>query len=186
MAKPRSKSQARRDRRIISELYLKGLRQIDIVEEVGVSVATVSRDLKLLTRYWQVTSRANIDKAKAIELAKINELERTYWQAWKDSTGDKEIQTIENPALSIDGESVVSKGKETLRRWVEVGDPRFLQGVQACIDKRCKIRGVDAPQAVDIKASVTTENSDKLRSVIDKMSDDQRKVFFEMIEKSEE
>jgi len=62
MAKPRSKSQARRDRRLISELYLKGKRQYEIAEDVGVSVATVSRDIKILARYWQITSKANIDK----------------------------------------------------------------------------------------------------------------------------
>ena len=31
-----------------------------------------------------------------------------------------------------------------------VGDPRFLAGVQWCIDKRCKIMGLDAPQLVEV------------------------------------
>jgi hypothetical protein len=38
--------------------------------------------------------------------------------------------------------------KKTKRREGQVGDPRYLDGVLKCIDRRCAILGIDAPKKI--------------------------------------
>lgn len=120
--KRRKTAQIARDRLRMSDLYLQGRLQADIASELGLSEATVSRDLKALHKEWLAGSRIGFSKAKARELAKIDRLEREYWEAWKRSR--------------IEGQA---------------GDPRFLAGIQWCIERRCKIMGIDAPTKMDLR-----------------------------------
>lgn len=141
--KRRSPAEISRDRRRISDLYLQGLLQSEIAEQLEVGQATVSRDLKALRDEWLEDSKANFDEAKSRELAKIDRLEREYWQAWGHSCKDAETLRQEGDPKQPPTKVVkTSKG--------QAGDPRFLQGVQWCIERRCKILGVDAPQKLNI------------------------------------
>lgn len=121
--RPRSSGEIARDRRRIGDLYLKGWLQADIATEIGMSRATVSRDLKSLHKGWLKASLIDFNQAKANELGKLDHLEREHWNAW--------ILSWEHPPEGG-------------------GDPRFLAGVQKCIERRCKILGFDAPQGVDV------------------------------------
>lgn len=120
--KRRKAAQIARDRLRMSDLYLQGQLQADIASELGLSEATVSRDLKVLHKEWLAGSQVGFSKARARELAKIDRLEREYWEAWKRS-----------------------------RTGGQAGDPRFLTGIQWCIERRCKIMGIDAPTKMDLR-----------------------------------
>jgi predicted transcriptional regulator len=111
------RGQAERDRDLadIARLYCQGMRQVDIAEILGITQQQVSYDLKRIQKRWQTECIEAISQGKARELARIDELERTYWSAWFES----QRQRKSNPA--------------------------FLQGVMTCIDKRCKLLGLDAP-----------------------------------------
>ena len=133
----RSSSELARDRRRISDLYLRGWLQADIAEEIGSSAATVCRDIKALQRDWLKSALIDFDKAKARELAKIDDLERVYHKAWVRSCEDAETERIEG--------GTKGPSKKTMTRKDQAGDPRFLTGIQWCIERRCKILGIDAP-----------------------------------------
>lgn len=152
--KRRSKSQLDRDRRQIASLYLRGWLQVDIAEKLGISQQTVSLDLKALHREWQRSAIADIDKAKARELAKIDNLEREYWVAWRRSRKDAETITEKNRGEAEDGKLI--DPQRMFRRKGQAGDPRFLQGIQWCIERRCKILGIDAPDRHDITSGGVT------------------------------
>ena len=139
--KRRASAQLARDRRRIADLYLKGWLQADIAAELGVSQPTVSLDLKALHKTWLKSALIDFDAAKSKELAKIDRLEQEYWEAWQRSCEDAE--TIRREATAE------KQGKVTKTLKGQAGDPRFLQGVQWCIEKRCKILGVDAPQRLE-------------------------------------
>jgi hypothetical protein len=94
----------------VAEAYLRGQYQHDIALREGVSQSTVSLDLKAIQAQWKASSIRNLDAHKAQELARIDQLERTYWEAWGRS---------------------LREGRD--------GDPRFLDGVQKCIVSRCKL-----------------------------------------------
>ena len=103
----------------------------------------ISYDLKKIQETWRESALIDIDEAKARELAKVDRLEREYWDAWERSCEDAETIRQEGrpPEEGEKGkpEKVVKTSKG------QAGDPRFLAGVQWCIERRCKIIGVDAP-----------------------------------------
>jgi len=136
--KRRDVAQLARDRKKIGELYLRGWLQADIAQVLKLNQSTISRDLKALHREWLASALADFSKAKAQELAKIDDLEREYWRAWERSCEDAETVRKEGTTKVLDKIVKTAKG--------QAGDPRFLSGVQWCIERRCKILGIDAPE----------------------------------------
>ena len=121
----------------MADLYLQGWLQADIATELGIDQSTVSRDLKALHKEWLASALVDIDKAKARELAEIDHLEREYWAAWMRSCEDVETTRQE-------GDPQATPSRVVQTRKGQAGDPRFLQGVQWCIERRCKILGIEA------------------------------------------
>ena len=142
MGRQRDAAQIARDRRLASDLYLQGKLQAEIAEALGVDQSTVSRDLAALHRKWLDSALVDFSEAKAQELAKIDRLEREYWRAWERSCEDAETMTQKARAGRAKEATKVTKG--------QAGDPRFLAGVQWCIERRCKILGIDAPQRTEL------------------------------------
>ena len=126
-------------------MYLRGRLQADIAQELGIGQATVSRDLKALQQEWQQSALVNIDAAKARELARVDELERTCWTEWEASKQEKHSTIREQ----VDGAQGTRK-KAQMKQEERLGDPRYLQGVQWCIERRCKILGIDAPSRAEL------------------------------------
>ncbi|MFA5150268.1 MAG: ECF-type sigma factor [Candidatus Omnitrophota bacterium] len=153
----RLKAQKERDRRNVASLYLKGVIQADIADQLGISQSTVSKDLKLIQSEWAVARINDIDERKRIELAKIDNLELTYWDGWKRSQENAEVETTKLKGRDADKPTDLEKTK---RVEGQVGDPRFLQGVANCIDKRCELLGLNAPKNVDV-----TSGGEKIEAV---------------------
>jgi len=156
MAAPkRTAFQIERDRRDIADLYLQGWTQARIAEDLDKSDdrdyeftrSMVGYDLRALQKAWQKSALVNIDQAKAKELAKVDRLEREYWSAWERSCEDAETLRQEGSGEKPSKIVKTSKG--------QAGDPRFLQGVQWCIERRCKIIGIDAPEKHDLRTDNT-------------------------------
>jgi len=145
-APKRTHIQIERDRREIADLYLKGWLQQEIADHINADTERdytltqqmISYDLKRLQEQWQKSALVDVDELKAKELAKVDRLEREYWRAWERSREDAETLQQVGGKDGPDKITKTSKG--------QAGDPRFLQGVQWCIERRCKILGVDAPE----------------------------------------
>ena len=145
---PQNKKQIIEERRQkIAALYLKGAPQFQIAKEVEVTQAQVSKDLKVLTARWRESSLIDINEAKMKELAKIDQLEQEYWTAWEKSKEDYQ-QTMKKAKGTTEK---VNYQEKVVKEMIVYGDPRFLQGIQWCIDKRCKIFGVEAPKQIENK-----------------------------------
>ncbi len=134
-------------RRTVASLYLRGASQLHIAQEVGVNQSQISRDLKFLNEKWRESSLIDINEAKMKELAKIGQLEQEYWTAWEKSKEDYQ-QTMKKAKGTKDK---VNYQEKVVKEMIVYGDPRFLQGIQWCIDKRCKIFGVEAPKQIENK-----------------------------------
>ncbi len=137
-------------RKEVAQLYLKGWFQADIAEKYGVSRQAVTQDLQVIYRMWRQSAVRDFDQLKERELIKIDNLERTYWEAWEESktTFEKERKKYQNAKLS-------EMQKEKIYQF---GDSRYLSGIQWCINKRCAILGIDAPA----KSDVTIKNEQPL------------------------
>lgn len=131
--KRRTKTQLERDRRRISDMYLRGMLQSEIAAELGLSQATISTDLKALQGEWLQSALLDFNEIKARELARIDKLEREYWTAWERSLEDAETIREENGAGGIK-DVRITKGQS--------GNPTFLSGIQWCIEQRLKIFGI--------------------------------------------
>ena len=165
MAAPkRTAFQVERDRRDVADLYLKGWTQARISEHLNdngderdyyFTRSMVGYDLRALQKQWQKSALVDINKAKAQELAKVDRLEREYWDAWERSCQDAETTRQEGSGKDITIGELPSIQKVVILRKGQAGDPRFLQGVQWCIERRCKILGIDAPERHDLRTDNT-------------------------------
>ena len=145
----RSNAQRHKDRLVISDLYLKGNGQYQIAEKLGISQATVSRDIKVLIRYWKIMQQKNVDSLKEQELAKINKLEVEAWEAWEKSKTQFRSTTIKRQGLTKENIETLP-AETTVRTEDQCGDPRFLQSVQWCIQRRIEIFGLNSPLEVNV------------------------------------
>jgi hypothetical protein len=137
-AKTRTPLERERDLRETAALYLRGLTQGEIAQRLNVSRQQISYDLKVLQRRWQESALADCDAKRASALARVDELERTYWEAWERSCQAREVSTQEK---TQGGATRAEEGrlKAGVRREKRDGNPEFLRGVERCIDMRCSI-----------------------------------------------
>jgi transcriptional regulator with XRE-family HTH domain len=142
-AKTRTPLERERDLRETAALYLRGLTQAEIAQRLNVSRQQIGYDLKVLQRRWQESALADFNAKKAAELAKVDELERTYWAAWERSCQAREVSTQEKTQGS-EGPSDDARLKVGVRKEQRDGNPEFLRGVERCIEMRCKITGTFA------------------------------------------
>ena len=156
-----------RDRRLIAPMYLiEKISQGEIAERLNargdvaytITQQTVSNDLKALENEWLQAGLMDLDEAKARELARIDALECEYWEAWRESISSGVKVSKEKKR----GDEVVTVRQEVTKA---SGDSRFLQGIQWCIEQRCKILGllregttVHGDQYVAIKNETTILN----------------------------
>ncbi len=145
-AHKRTKTQREADLETISRDYLAGHTQAYIAARLKVSREQIKYDLRTLYERWQESALVNFDGKKGLELARIDETERTYWRAWRRSLRDKEVAINET---IVGGES--TRTKTGTRREGQSGNPAFLAGVMSCIDKRCAIFGIAAPKRATLE-----------------------------------
>jgi hypothetical protein len=130
----------------IAYLYFRKHTQFEISQKLSTTENTISQQmvsyyLRKLQRQWLKESALDFNKAKSRELARINALEMEYWQAWQRSQADVEVsKKKERP--EAEANAIIELEKITTG---QVGDPRFLQGIERCIEMRSKILGFFAP-----------------------------------------
>jgi hypothetical protein len=121
-------------------------------------VATVQADLKHLEAIWQATALRDITQVKADELAKLDELEREAWLAWRRGIGRKQVRTTKIGGK--DGTEISLK-TETLN-----GDPRYLAIVLDCQQRRARMFGLDAPTKIAETDADGNDLTDDARAIL--------------------
>jgi hypothetical protein len=146
----------------VIELYLKGLSGVNIKthikENSGITVSqkVVSKIINKEIAGWIKNKNDLIENLKAQELAKVNRLEFEYWEAWQRSCKQTTSTTTEKEKLDPKKQGIESATKKpkfdvskiSEYRKSNAGDPRFLDGIQWCVEMRCKLLGLDAMQNV--------------------------------------
>jgi hypothetical protein len=136
--------------------YIEGMPQHEIAVRFNIGQSLVSRDLMWVRERWLENLLEGFDAKKAQELARLDHLEAEAWDAWKRSRQVREVtiaETMEGGEfLGPDGRplSMTPRRVARVRREVQVGDPRFMDVVDRCIDKRCKILGLYAAKRVRV------------------------------------
>ncbi len=134
MAAPkRTRFQRELDLARIAAMFLEQRPQTEIAKELGLVQSVISRDLAEVKRRWRMSSLIDINEAKQRELARIDALESEYWQAWERSCHERVKTRTEQEGQAI---------KAIVTREQRDGNPAFLNGIQNCIEQRCKILGI--------------------------------------------
>jgi len=127
----RIKAERERDLVFIEEQYVRGKSIRTIAGELSaqrpysVTHTTIKRDINTILSRWRETIAGEIALLKAGEIAKINAREIEAWEAWEKSKQPDEKSPVERP-----------------------GDPRFLTAMEACVDQRLRIIGLEAPKKI--------------------------------------
>jgi len=133
----------------IAHLISEGLtNQTKIVKELGVrwgikaSRGLVQKDIRVIREEWRQIRVADADVFLGREIAKLDRVEAEAWKAWHDSRQRHITDKEKNIEHSMQGDG---KEKEKITK-DSTGDPRYLDIVQSCIDKRCKLLGIAIPE----------------------------------------
>lgn len=138
----------------VAELRLQGKTLSEIGAVVGVSKSVVHRDLQAIEAEWKAAALRDFDAAKAEQIARIQVLFRTYWDAWHASCQPSKSEHRKT-ARSGKGDGPGSERMEVhISTKTHTGDPRYLDGVRWCITKICDLMGLNAPVQVDLGAGV--------------------------------
>ena len=150
-------------RQQVAAAYLRGAYQADIAAQFGISQQQISLDLKAIRAAWLASAIRDFDTARAEELAKIDTVEAEYWLAWERSKKDKEIAVQETDGTQDERTKRPRIKKAYLRKEGQSGNSAYLAGILSCIERRCKILGLDAPERFKIQwEELTDEQIDRL------------------------
>ena len=171
MARPDAQAQhAIMDRRNrVASMYLRRFTQAEIARKLGVVVSTVCKDLKAIHKEWAAGRIGDRSAWIERELAAIDRLERTYTRAWVRSCKDETPRTAKTVNTPDGVRTEASKREEG-----QAGDPRFLEGVRWCINRRIELLGLDAPKKMEhsgpdgapIPVALSNEERDAIRERI--------------------
>jgi hypothetical protein len=139
----RTKEQRAADLKDMARLRLFGHSQTAIADKLGISQATVSRDLETIVQGWKAEAVSDMDEIKAKELAKLDALEVEAYAAWQASKGESQKKVVEDRPGKSGGKFAKIETQQS------DGDPRFLQALLAIQDRRAKILGFDVPVKFD-------------------------------------
>jgi len=166
-APKRTEVDKEKDRSMIMQLYIEGLNYRDIsilvseARDYSISYTTVGEDIKRCLEDWKAKRDDKVELYITIELAKIDALEREYWEAWKKSKNNyeqKSAKIIRNKGGKEIG-GTIDKEETSVKQLVEFGDPRFLQGIERCIQKRIDLLGLDAAKNLNVNYKDVSETT---------------------------
>ncbi len=136
----------------IADLYRAGHTQRAISQQFGLSQGQICQDLAEIKRRWKAESVEFFTSKIEEELSKIDNLEITYWNQFDESRQDEICITVETKTVTLKGDDggdsvdlPATETKRTIKTTKRVGDRGFLTGVEWCIERRCKLLGLDAP-----------------------------------------
>jgi hypothetical protein len=141
----------------IARLYMFGKSVKDISVELNIARTSVL-DVYLveLRRRWRISADMDFAERQAMELAKIDTLEEQFYVGWLRSL---EIQTKQRQLHVYKGKEKVPSEHETIAER-QNGDPRFLEGALKCVERRCKLLGIDPETKIKLMPPTPEQSQD--------------------------
>lgn len=112
------------------------------------SLGILVEDLQALEAQWRAETKRDVAEIIAFELAKLDETEREARAAWHRGIGKKKKEHAERKTgTGADGTATSDRTYVTTTDLN--GDPRYLQVIHDCQERRAALLGLDAPKRVD-------------------------------------
>jgi AcrR family transcriptional regulator len=116
---------------------LRGESREEIARALGVSASQIFRDLKKKEEEWLQSAREDFALLRVRELAKLRELEASYWRGWLTSKEPREMSWVRASEGPTPHTTTVTERTDTGE-----GDPAYLAGVLRCLRERSRILGL--------------------------------------------
>jgi len=127
-----------------SELLVRGYTIAEICSELDVTKTTGYKMIKRVTDEWRRSAMSSINEVKAKELAKLDHIESAAWEGWERSKQSRRKQTIDSDILKLkDNPALRTPRKSKSVEEDRDGDPRYLDMILKCVDRRIRILGID-------------------------------------------
>ena len=159
-------------RRMVGQMYLEGFWQEEIAKKLQVTQALVSMDLEVIKRQWMQQAVMAFSERQALELAKIDSIERLaaaeYHRSRKNAVTVKETEesqvkfkVVGEPTANKKSAPELSQEVVPARRGRErtvrgrLGEDKYLARIAWCVEMRCKILGIikdNKPSNVNVMA----------------------------------
>lgn len=169
--KKRSKDQVRADRARVAELKLQHHSDSEIAEilakETGIELSRrqITYDMGKVRTTWLKRQNESYEMHVAIELARIDALEKEIWGALRASLEPKTKKVVDKILLDsgMSDELTVAKVQDTIE--TSSASPAFFAQILACQQERRKLLGLYAPQhsiveKISIKGYASVSPSD--------------------------
>ena len=131
----------RRDR--VAKLLLQGWTQAAIAVELGVTEAQISIDAKAIREDWKKERIDSFEEHVNQELARINNLERTCWEAWLRTLEPRKRTEVKMKGGG--GTPEPEQMEKIVREYIRDGEPAYLKCIENCGKERRKLLGLYAP-----------------------------------------
>lgn len=126
------------------ELLVRGYTVVEICSELDVTKTTGYKMIKRITDEWRRSAMASINEVKAKELAKLDHIEAAAWDGWERSKQSRRKQTVDSDILKLkDSPALRTPRKSKSVEEDRDGDPRYLDMILKCVDRRIRILGID-------------------------------------------
>ncbi len=146
MPQPRNKTLEQKARRKeVAARRLRGEFQSAIAEAMGIAQGTVSKDLKAIHAEWAACAIRDAGTLKNLEVARLDEIERRAWQEYERSREARKSTRVKSEP-DKDGKPVPVESTTEIEE--RTGNPRYLEVIKACVQQRCRILGIEAPQEI--------------------------------------
>lgn len=135
----------------VAYFILRGHNYREVAQMIGVkSTQTVWASVQRCIAYWRQETLKHIDQWLGIEIHKTMRIEAEAWAAWERSRLPAETQRIVQAALppednGNEATTFVPVEVQSTQKG-QAGDPRYLVVIDKCIDRRCKLLGLYAPE----------------------------------------
>lgn len=133
----------------IAEDRLRGMTFPDIAAKHDIALSYAYSEYKVVEQRWRANANASLAQAKQQELARIDLVEKTAWEAFERSMSD---ETEYSNQYSPDGEGNPELASTKARKRGRDGDPRWLAIILNCVDRRTKLLGLNS---ADLKGPTT-------------------------------
>ncbi len=156
----RTRQEREQDYVTIARLYVQGQSQQQIADALGnkVSRRQIGKDLQVIRQRWVDSQVKDFGTIQAVQLAKLDLAEARAWDGFERSQQDSiKITTKSGRGNGDDGWPLPDE--ITTHREGQAGDPAFLKIILDCVEKRCKIFGLFAPE----KHAMTDKNGNDLK-----------------------
>lgn len=136
--------------------------RLEVMKRLGLeqyALSTVKRDVDTLLQEWQENRLEDTDKKVTSELARIDLVIREAWEMWEKSKEDYEKKKGKQKGKPKFNDKGVQVGVLTTYQEMQneeyraKGDARYLDIIIRCIERRCKLLGLDK-ETVDLNAQI--------------------------------